>query len=158
MSRLRPCSAASRSKLYGFEHKNISLILWHFRIDLVMLDRFDVFLCSLLLLLVMVKDLDAVERSKGWHFTDRHDAVLQLNLLQLHDADQVRLSSCRALTCLVLTPMVSLLPVKYDIVFEIIKSIRNMFQSHGSVTTSIFRTSVRIFCRGTISYLHDEFS
>ena len=96
------------------------------------------FLCSLLLLLVMVKDLDAVERSEGWRFTDRHDAALQLNLLQLHDADQVCLSPCRALTCHVLTQTVSLLPVKYDIVFEIIKSIRNMFQYHGSVTTSIF--------------------
>ncbi|KAL5658077.1 hypothetical protein ACJX0J_031240, partial [Zea mays] len=62
MSRLRPCGAASQSKLYGFEHKNISLILWHFRIDL---------------------DLDAVERSEGWRFTDRHDTALQL-----HDADQ----------------------------------------------------------------------
>ncbi|KAL5675032.1 hypothetical protein ACJX0J_011163, partial [Zea mays] len=31
---------------------------------------------------------DAVERSEGWRFTDRHDAALQLNLLQLHDADQ----------------------------------------------------------------------
>ncbi|PWZ19984.1 BTB/POZ and TAZ domain-containing protein 2 [Zea mays] len=35
------------------------------------------------------KDLDAVERSEGWRFAGRHDAALQLNLLQLvHDADQ----------------------------------------------------------------------
>jgi hypothetical protein len=76
-----------------------------------------VFLCSLLLLLVMVKDLDTVERSEGWRFTDRHDAALQLNLLQLHDADQVRISECHALTCHVLTPTVSLLPVKDAILF-----------------------------------------
>jgi hypothetical protein len=60
----------------------------------------------------MVKDLDAVERSEGWRFTDRHDTALQL-----HDADQVRLSLCRALTCHVLTPTVSLLPVKDSILF-----------------------------------------
>lgn len=36
------------------------------------------------------KDLAAVERSEGWRFAARHDATLQLDLLQLlHDADQV---------------------------------------------------------------------
>lgn len=35
------------------------------------------------------KDLAAVERSEGWRFAARHDAALQLDLLQLlHDADQ----------------------------------------------------------------------
>ncbi|OEL24574.1 hypothetical protein BAE44_0014409 [Dichanthelium oligosanthes] len=35
------------------------------------------------------KDLATVERSEGWRFAGRHDAALQLELLQLlHDADQ----------------------------------------------------------------------
>ncbi|CAL5021096.1 unnamed protein product [Urochloa decumbens] len=35
------------------------------------------------------KDMDAVERSEGWRFAGRHDAALQVELIQLlHDADQ----------------------------------------------------------------------
>lgn len=41
------------------------------------------------------KDLAAVELSDGWRFAGRHDAALQIGLLQLlHDADQVR-HACR---------------------------------------------------------------
>lgn len=55
------------------------------------------------------KDLGAVQRSEGWRFAGRHDAALQVEMLQLlHDADQVlldlspRRASRLAVTALVL--------------------------------------------------------
>nr|TKW40092.1 hypothetical protein SEVIR_1G223600v2 [Setaria viridis] len=42
------------------------------------------------------KDLAAVQRSEGWRFAGRHDAGLQLELLQLlHDADQIDARVCK---------------------------------------------------------------